>query len=58
MSSQQMWESRYRDGEGHTPDGVSPHPVVVAEAESVLARSPAADSPTAHSPAAQAPQAQ
>lgn len=38
MSSQQMWESRYRDPEGHTPDGAQPHPLVIEQARSLVAR--------------------
>lgn len=38
MSGQSMWESRYRDQVGHTPDGVSPHPIVVEEAQVMLER--------------------
>ncbi|GAA4282926.1 hypothetical protein GCM10022261_04570 [Brevibacterium daeguense] len=38
MSSQEMWESRYRDEDGHHPDGTEPHPIVLEQAESVAAR--------------------
>lgn len=37
-----MWESRYRDQDGHTPDGVDPHPVVVEQAEELIARASSA----------------
>ena len=37
MSNQQMWEARYRDQEQHTPDGVEPHPVVLEQAERLIA---------------------
>lgn len=36
-----MWESRYRDEDGHTPDGVSPHPLVVEEAQAAIGRAQA-----------------
>lgn len=38
MSNQNMWEARYRDKVGHTPDGVSPHPMVLEEAQAMLER--------------------
>lgn len=38
MSNQEVWESRYRDEENHTPDGVVAHPIVIEHAEAVAAR--------------------
>lgn len=38
MSNQEMWESRYRNRDQHTPEGVAPHPVVMGQAEAVIAR--------------------
>lgn len=37
MSNQEMWESRYREQKEHTPDGTEPHPVVIEQAEEVIA---------------------
>lgn len=39
MGNQEMWESRYRDENQHTPDGVEPHPVVMEQAEVIIERS-------------------
>ncbi|AGF71072.1 type 12 methyltransferase [Corynebacterium halotolerans YIM 70093 = DSM 44683] len=33
-----MWESRYRDDEGHAPDGVQPHPLVMEQAQALIAQ--------------------
>lgn len=38
MSNQEMWESRYRNQDQHTPDGVTPHPVIIGQAQAVIAR--------------------
>lgn len=38
MSSQEMWESRYRDDEGHAPDGVQPHPFVIEQAQALISQ--------------------